>query len=65
MHFRITVRYGSPSQRYHTFEVDADDACGAMAVASAQVPEEVGRTADLVEIRAAVDPENRPYAAEG
>lgn len=61
MNFQITVRYGSRRQRYHTFEVEATDARQAMARAAPLVPDGIAPEADLVEIRVAVDPEQRPY----
>lgn len=65
MNFQITLRYGSRRQRYHTFEVEATDARAAMATAAALVPDEIAAEADLVEVRVAVDPDNRPYAEGG
>ena len=61
MHFQITVRYGGQRQRYHTFVVEAADAPGALRKAADDMPSEVASEADLVELRIAVDPEQRAY----
>ncbi len=61
MHFQITVRYGGQRQRYHTFVVQAGDAPGALRKAADDMPPEVASEADLVELRIAVDPEQREY----
>ncbi|MEX2466233.1 MAG: hypothetical protein WD995_04950 [Gemmatimonadota bacterium] len=61
MNFRITVRYGGRRQRYHTFGVVADDARAALTAAAAEIPDEIAPEADLVELRVAVDPDERQY----
>ena len=61
MRFQVTVRYGGRSQRYHTYEVDAEDAGQALAAASTAMPAEIAPEADLVELRISVDPERRAY----
>lgn len=61
MNFQVTVRYGSRYQRYHTFEVDVANARDALAAAATRIPEEIAREADLVEVRVAVDPDDRPH----
>lgn len=62
--FQITVRYGSAPLRYHTFTVEAAEATAALAAAAAEIPPEIGDTADLVELRIAVDPNARRYLGE-
>ncbi len=64
MRFQITVRYGGGRQRYHTFAVEAPDAAAALRAAADETPEEIAADADLVELRIAVDPEDRAYLGE-
>ena len=64
MHFQITVRYGGRRQRYHTYQVEAEDARAALASAAAAMPIEIAPHADLVELRIAADPDARSYAGE-
>jgi hypothetical protein len=64
MRYQVTVRYGAPRQRYHTYAVEADDAHAALGVAAEQMPVEVRSGADLVELRTAVDPDARAYLEE-
>ena len=61
MNFSITVRYGGRRQRYHTFRVEADDARAALATAAEQIPDDIAPEADLVELRVAIDPDDRTY----
>ena len=61
MNFTITVRYGGRRQRYHTFIVEADDARAALAAAADGIPDAVAPEADLIELRVAVDPDDRAY----
>lgn len=61
MNFQVTVRYGARRQRYHTLTVEASDAREALSRAAALIPDEVAAAADLVELRVAVDPEDRSY----
>jgi hypothetical protein len=61
MIFDITVRYGGRRQRYHTFRVEAEDAREALTAAASGIPDEIAPQADLVELRVAVDPEERAY----
>lgn len=65
MTYQITVRYGSRSQRYHTFTLEAEDVAAALRQAGAEIPADVVAEADLVELRVAVDPDRRPYVGEG
>ena len=64
MRYQITVRYGGSRQRYHTFQVEADDAGQALHAAADGMPEEIAGDADLVELRVAVDPDDRTYLGE-
>ncbi|HSM59776.1 MAG TPA: hypothetical protein VK849_03220 [Longimicrobiales bacterium] len=64
MHFQITVRYGGGAQRYHTYGVDAPNARDALAEAARRMPEETVESADLVELRVAVDPDARRFLGE-
>ena len=64
MRYQVTVRYGGRQQRYHVYEVEADDAGDALEAAAAQMPREVRSAADLVELRPAVDPDARDYVGE-
>lgn len=64
MRFQITVRYGGARQRYHTFALEASDAAAALREASDEIPEEIAGDADLVELRIAVDPDDRTYLGE-
>jgi hypothetical protein len=65
MNFQITVRYGGRYQRYHTYAVEAADARMALELAASAMPDEIAPQADLVELRVAVDPEQRSYLGEG
>lgn len=60
----MTVRYGASRQRYHTYEVDAADARAALEVAAERLPAEISGEVDLVELRIAVDPDERSYLGE-
>jgi len=64
MRYQVTVRYGAPRQRYHTYAVDAPDARAALGAAAEQMPDDVRVGADLVEVRVAVDPDARAYVEE-
>lgn len=64
MRFQITVRYGGSRQRYHTFVLEAEDAAAALRDAADEMPPEIARDADLVELRIAVDPDDRTYLGE-
>jgi hypothetical protein len=64
MRFQITVRYGGSRQRYHTSTLEAPDAAAALRGAADEMPPEIARDADLVELRIAVDPDDRAYLGE-
>jgi hypothetical protein len=61
MYFDITVRYGGRRQRYHTFRVEGADAREALEAAAAALPDEIAPQTDLVELRVAVEPDERTY----
>jgi len=65
MIFQVTVRHGSPRPRYHTLAVEAPDAVAALRAAADAIPAEVAASADLVEVREAVNPDARSYLGEG
>lgn len=64
MSFQITVRHGPGGHRYHTLRVDGVDMREALRRAADELPDAVAAHADLVEIRQAVDPEERAYLGE-
>jgi hypothetical protein len=64
MRYQITVRYGGRHQRYHTYVVEAPDASDALQAAAERMPPEIAPEADLVELRIAVDPDQRTYLGE-
>jgi len=49
--FRMTIRWGSPGQRYHVEDLEAQDLSDALQRAAALFPDAARATADLVEIR--------------
>lgn len=65
MIFQVTVRHGSRYQRYHTYQVDAEDVVAALRAAADALPDEIADDADLVEIRPAPDADDRTYVGEG
>jgi hypothetical protein len=65
MNYRVTARYGGRQQRYHTYDVQADDAKAALTAAAEALPSEIAAETDLVELRVSVDPEERTYVEEG
>ncbi|MDX1645829.1 MAG: hypothetical protein R3304_01700 [Longimicrobiales bacterium] len=65
MRFQITVRHGGRRQRYHTFVVEAEHAGAALTKAAREIPAEIAEDADLVELRIAVEPDDRVYVGEG
>ena len=64
MNFQVTARYGGEYQRYHTYLVDAPDAKAALQAAAAALPDEIAAQTDLIEVRVAVDPDERKYVDE-
>lgn len=62
--FQVTVRYGRERLRYHTFTVEAQHAAAALASAATQIPAEIVESVDLVEVRIAVNPDERRYVGE-
>lgn len=61
MRFQITARYG---HRYHLIAVEADDAGAALRRAADLLPAELLPHIDLVELRVAVDPDDRPVPSD-
>lgn len=59
--YRVTIRYGSPRSQYHVMDVDAPDLREALVRAAEAFPAEAQATADLIEIRRQVGPEDRVY----
>ena len=64
MNYQITVRFGGRYQRYHTLTISAENAAGALRLAADQIPSEIASDVDLVELRVAVDPDQRTYLGE-
>ena len=62
--FHVTVRYGSPSHRYQTLDVDAEDIGAALTEIRALLSPQTVETADLIEVRRGVDPESREFLGE-
>lgn len=63
MRYDVTVRHGRP-HRYHTLGVEAEDVAAALRSLADALPPEVVEDADLVELRVAVDPDDRTYVGE-
>jgi hypothetical protein len=59
MHYRITARYG---HRYHLLSVEAEHAADALRQAADLLPLDLLPAIDLVELRIAVEPGDRPGA---
>lgn len=61
MHYQVTVRYGTTRVSYHMDRVEGENLAEAMRTAAARLPPEVVEAGELVEIRPAIDPEEREY----
>lgn len=61
--YRMAIRYGDVRQQYHMADLEAASLQDALRQAMGAIPPDVDRTADLVEIRRAVDPDSRPEHA--
>ena len=61
MHYQVTVRYGATRVRYHLDRVEGENLAEAMRTAAERLPAEVIEAGELVEIRPAIDPEEREY----
>lgn len=59
--YQVTVRYGGERVRYHTVDVSAGDIREALSAAAGEIPDEVAESADLVELRVSIDPDDRSY----
>lgn len=64
MDYQVTVRYGAPYQRYHTYAVEEENLRAALRSAADALPDEIAEEADLVEIRPAPDPDGRRYVGD-
>lgn len=62
--YRMTLRHGAPGKRYHLVDLDAPDLRAALMQAVNAFPAGSEGTADLVEIRVHVEPEERSYTPE-
>ena len=65
MEYQVTIRYGRKRQRYLSLEVEADNAAIALRHAADQIPEEIVRDVDIVELREAPDFEKTLPPGEG
>ena len=61
MQYQVTVRYGATRVRYHMDRVEGENLAEAMRTAAERLPAEVVEAGELVEIRPAIDPEEREY----
>lgn len=59
--YQVTVRYGGERVRYHTADISAGDIREALSAAAGEIPDEVAESADLVELRVSIDPDDRSY----
>ena len=64
MRYQITARHGGRYHRYYTFVVEAADAPEALRAAAAELPADIAAEVDLVELRTAVDPDDRTYLGD-
>jgi hypothetical protein len=62
--YRVTIRFGAPRQQYHVEDLTANSLREAMRMAVEQFPDAAASTADLVEIRRQLDPDERESAPE-
>jgi hypothetical protein len=60
--YRITIRFGAPKQQYHVDDLTANSLREAMRMAVDAFPDAAGATADLLEIRRQMDPDERGSA---
>jgi hypothetical protein len=63
-HYRITIRFGSPRVQYHVEDITANSLREALRLAAERYPDTASEAADLVEIRAQVDPDAREFTPE-
>lgn len=59
--YRITFRYGAPRALYEMLDIDAVDLRAAMRAAADQVSEEAAASAELVEVRAQKEDDDRTF----
>lgn len=62
--YRVTIRFGAPKQQYHVDDLTANSLREALRMAVDQFPETATDSADLVEIRQQVDPDEREFTPE-
>ncbi|CAN5724821.1 hypothetical protein BH23GEM9_BH23GEM9_13060 [soil metagenome] len=62
--YRVTIRFGSPKQQYHVEDLTANSLREAMRMAVERFPEAASATADLVELRRQMDPEEREFGPD-
>jgi hypothetical protein len=62
-HYRVTIRHGTPRQHYHVEDIAADSLRQAMELAVERFPHDAA-DADLVEVRALIDPDTREFTPE-
>jgi hypothetical protein len=60
--YRVTIRFGAPRQQYHVEDLTANSLREAVRMAAEQFPDAASSTADLVEIRLQLDPDEREQA---
>lgn len=63
-HYRVTIRFGAPKQQYHVDDLTANSLREALRMAVDLFPETATDSADLVEIRQQVDPDEREFTPE-
>jgi len=59
--FRVTIRYGSPRQRYEMLDIEAGSVVEALTRLAERFPSAARATGDLVEIRRQPAPDEREY----
>lgn len=59
--YRMTLRHGAPGKRYHVVDIEAENLRAAMMQAVNAFPPGADSSADLMEIRVHVEPEQRGY----
>jgi hypothetical protein len=62
--YRVTIRFGTPKQQYEVMDLSANSLREALRLAAEQFPDAAGSSADLVEIRQQVDPDEREPGPE-
>lgn len=57
--YRMTLRFGAPRHQYDVIDIDAPSLRAALRQAADQFPDGADATADLLEVRRLVDPDER------